>query len=45
MHREEENIKIYLGEIGSKRVNWIHLAQDRDQWLALVNKVMNLLVA
>jgi hypothetical protein len=23
-------------------VGWIHLTQDRDQWLALVNTVMNL---
>jgi hypothetical protein len=23
-------------------VVWIHLAQNRDQWLALVNTVMNL---
>jgi hypothetical protein len=25
-------------------VDWIHLAQDRDQWLAVVNTVMNLRV-
>jgi hypothetical protein len=25
-------------------VDWIHLAQDRDQWQALVNTVMNLQV-
>jgi hypothetical protein len=25
-------------------VDWIHLAQDRDQWQALVNTVMNLRV-
>jgi hypothetical protein len=24
--------------------DWIYLAQDRDQWLALVNTVMNLRV-
>jgi len=23
-------------------VDWIHLAQDRDQWWALVNMIMNL---
>jgi hypothetical protein len=23
-------------------VNWIHLAQDRDKWQAVVNTVMNL---
>jgi hypothetical protein len=30
-----------LGEIGLGDVDWIDLAQDRDQWRALVNKVMN----
>jgi hypothetical protein len=25
-------------------VGWIHLAQDRDRWRAVVNVVMNLLV-
>jgi hypothetical protein len=24
-------------------MNWIHLAEDRDEWRALVNTVMNLL--
>jgi hypothetical protein len=31
-----------LKEIGWEIVNWIHLAQDRDQWQALVHMVMNL---
>jgi hypothetical protein len=31
-----------LGEIGWDGVDWIDLAQDRDQWRALVNTVMNL---
>jgi hypothetical protein len=26
-------------------MNWIYLAQDRDQWVALVNTVMNLRVS
>jgi hypothetical protein len=26
-------------------VDWIHLAQDRDHWQALVNVVVNLLVS
>ncbi|PNF17660.1 hypothetical protein B7P43_G07331, partial [Cryptotermes secundus] len=30
-------------EIGWDGMDWIDLAQDRDQWRALVNKVMNLL--
>jgi hypothetical protein len=30
-----------LWNIGWGRVEWVHLAQDRDQWRALVNNVMN----
>jgi hypothetical protein len=33
-----------LKEIGWYGVDWIELAQDRDQWRALVNTVMNLRV-
>jgi hypothetical protein len=39
-----DNIKIYLREIGWDGMNWIDLAQDRDQWRALVNTVMKLRV-
>jgi hypothetical protein len=39
-HRWEDNIKFHLREIVWKVVDWIHLAQDRDQWLTLVNTVM-----
>jgi hypothetical protein len=42
--RWENNIKMYLGEIGWEGVEWIHVAQDRDWWRALVNTVMNLWV-
>jgi hypothetical protein len=36
------NIKMDLEEIGWGSVDWIGLAQGRDQWRALVNVVMNL---
>jgi hypothetical protein len=39
--RWEDNIKMDLREIGFGNVDWIHLAQDRDRWWALVNTVMN----
>jgi hypothetical protein len=39
-----DNIKMDLREIGRDGVNWIDQAQDRDQWRALVNTVMNLRV-
>jgi hypothetical protein len=39
-----DNIKINLREIGWDGRDWIDLAQDRDQWRALVNAVMNLRV-
>jgi hypothetical protein len=39
-----DNIKMDLGEIGWDGRDWIELAQDRDQWRAVVNTVMNLRV-
>jgi hypothetical protein len=36
-----DNIKIDPREIGWDYVDWIELAQDRDQWRALVNTVIN----
>jgi hypothetical protein len=42
--RWEDGIKIYFREIGCGGVEWIHLAQDRDRWRAVVNAVMNLRV-
>jgi len=41
-HTGEDNIRMYLKELGWECMDWIHLAQDRDRWLALVNAVMNL---
>jgi hypothetical protein len=37
--RWKDGIRMDLREIG---VEWIHLAQDRDRWRAVVNAVMNL---
>jgi hypothetical protein len=37
-----DNIKMDLREIGWDGVDWIDMAQDRDQWRALVNTVLNL---
>jgi hypothetical protein len=42
--RWENNIKLDLREIGIDGANWIQLAQDRFQWRACVNMVMNLRV-
>jgi hypothetical protein len=37
-----DNIKMDLREIGGDGMDWIDLAQDRNQWRALVNTVMNI---
>jgi transcription termination factor 2 len=42
--RWKDNIKMGLREIGIDGANWIQLAQDRVQWRAFVNTVMNLQV-
>jgi hypothetical protein len=39
-----DNIKMDLREIGWAGGDWIDLAQDRDQWRALVKAIMNLWV-
>jgi hypothetical protein len=36
------NIKINLIETGWADMDWIDLAQDKDQWRAFMNTVMNL---
>jgi hypothetical protein len=36
-----DNIKMDLRETEWDGMNWIDLVQDRDQWRALVNKVMS----
>jgi hypothetical protein len=40
----EDNITIDLKEIGWGGMDWIDLAQDRDQWWALVYTAINLRV-
>jgi hypothetical protein len=39
-----DNMRMDLREIGWDCMDWIDLAQDRDQWRAPVNTVMNLQV-
>jgi hypothetical protein len=43
-HRWEDGIRMDLREIGLGGVDWIQLAQDRDQWRSVVSAVMNLRV-
>jgi hypothetical protein len=40
----EDNVRMDLSEIGWGGMDWVDLAEDRDQWRALVNTVMNLRV-
>jgi hypothetical protein len=37
----EGNFKMDLRETGIEGANWIRLAQDRVQWRAFVNTIMN----
>jgi hypothetical protein len=37
------NIKVDLRELGHKIVEWVQLAQNRVQWLVIVNTVMKFL--
>jgi hypothetical protein len=39
-----DDMKMCLRRIGWGGMDWIDLAQDRDQWRVLVNTVMNLRV-
>jgi hypothetical protein len=40
--RQEDNVQLYLKETRWGGTNWTDLAQDKDQWRAFVNTVMNL---
>jgi hypothetical protein len=39
-----DNVRMDLVEIGCGDVDWMSLAQDRQEWRALVNAVMKLTV-
>jgi hypothetical protein len=39
--RWKDNIIMNIREIGCGGEDWMHLAQDTDQWRALVNTVIN----
>jgi hypothetical protein len=43
--RRLDNIKMDLREICWNGMDWMDLAQDKDQWRALVNTVMNFRVS
>jgi hypothetical protein len=43
-HRWEDYIKMDHREIGWGGMDWIDLAQDRNQWRVVMNTVMNLRV-
>jgi hypothetical protein len=50
-HLEDQSVDGRMGSkwtlgrlVGGGGVEWIHLAQDRDRWWAVVNAVMNLRV-
>jgi hypothetical protein len=42
--RREDNIKMYLQEMGCGAMDLIELDQDRDSWQELVNAAMNVRV-
>jgi hypothetical protein len=42
--RRERKIRMDIRQIHLEDVNWIQLAQDRDEWWALVNMIMKLRV-
>jgi hypothetical protein len=39
--RLNDNIRMGLGKTELEVVEWMHLAQDRDQWRAVTDAVMN----
>jgi hypothetical protein len=41
----ENNVTVYLQEVGAGRGDWMELAQDRDRWRSLVGTVRNFRVS
>jgi hypothetical protein len=41
----QDNIRMDHRKIGWDSVDWMHVAQDRDQWWAVVEMVMNIQVS
>jgi len=41
----EDNIKMYVKEMGWEGMDWIRMAQDRDKWQAVVNIIIYLQAA
>jgi hypothetical protein len=42
--RSADHIKMDIREIGMGGMDWIDLVQDRDQWRAVVKRILNLRV-
>ena len=42
--RWENNIRMDLREVGYDPGEWIHVAENRDQWRVYIRALMNLLV-
>jgi hypothetical protein len=40
-HTWEDNIRTDLKKISWEGIKWLHLAQHREQWRAVMNTVMN----
>jgi hypothetical protein len=43
--RWEDNIRMDLGKVGWEGADWVHLAQDTEQWRAVLNVVTKLWVS
>jgi hypothetical protein len=44
MHTLVDNIRMDLRKMWQESVDWMHVAQDRDQWRAVVNTVTTIRV-